>query len=830
MKQSLNGIWRIYSTGGELKYDISAQIPASLYSALLQENIIDDPYYRLNEYITTDISSGSCTFEKSFDLDGEMLSARKLLLRFYGIDTLSEIILNGKVIGTTNNMHREYTFDVTDILEQSGNILTVRFQSPIGYINEKNSKTPLWGVSSTMPGYPHIRKAHYMFGWDWGPVLPDMGLWRGVELIGIRDAVIDNIHIRQEHSNAPKCVTLSADINLNNLSAEELMLSINITAPDGETISVKESIAPSQSKVSVIIPVNKPKLWYPAGYGDQPLYRLSAYIINESTGEKADSRELDIGLRNIIVKQDKLAVGEEFAFEVNGIKIFAMGANYIPEDQIISRCNAKKTEKLLRQCKAAGFNMIRVWGGGYYPDDYFYDTCDRLGLLVWQDFMFACSVYKADIDFCENIKHEFIANVKRLRNHASLALWCGNNEIESMWQYWNIDSDPTYKKDYLRIFEVLIPKVLSFYDPDTSYWPSSPSSGGGFNDSSSEIKGDSHYWDVWHGLKPFTDYFKYKFRFCSEFGFESVPSIKTVKTFAEKQDLNLCSPVMEAHQKCEQGTEKIMYYLAQMSRYPYNFEGLIYATQMVQADAIRLNAEHMRRNRGTCMGCLYWQVNDSNPVISWSSIDYYHRWKALHYCAKRFYAPVLLSADTSDPAKIRLNISSERQDEFTAMIKWKSCTNTGEIIAQGTKEVTVKPLNAEYHLDLTPDATGITKATENTAYIHYSLIEKGIRLSSGTCLLVQPKAFEFVDPKLSFTVTDMGKKLCIAVSASAFAKGVCLDLKHHDCLFTDNWFDIHNGTVNVYVSKANLPDGMTEREFADDLSIVSYYEALKIGE
>ncbi len=823
MKQSLNGKWRLYNSS----YDIKADVPGSLYTALLKEGLIDNPYYRENEYKSTAICDDDCTYEYTFSLNNDIAGSDKKLLKFYGIDTISTIYLNGSYIGSTNNMHREYSFDITDYVMNENNLLMVKIQSPNRYIKEKNEKTPLWGVSSTMAGYPHIRKAHYMFGWDWGPKLPDMGIWRNVEIIGVTGGIIDGVFVRQDHSKVKDhIVSINIDITLSNTDERPLSVAAKITTPDGSEILMRSDS--SAKKLTLSCSVKDAQLWYPRGYGEQPLYGLSVELADSLTGDICDEYCANIGLRTVTVSRENDSKGEEFAFVVNGIKIFAMGANYIPENQLIPKCSISKTERLLKQCCIANFNMIRVWGGGYYPDDWFYDACDRMGLLVWQDFMFACSVYKADVEFCETVKHELIDNVKRLRNHPSLAMWCGNNEIESMWQYWGIDSDPEYKKDYLRLFEVLIPKVLDFYDPVTFYWPSSPSSGGGFNDSGANNKGDSHYWDVWHGLKPFTEYYKYQFRFCSEYGFESIPSIKTVLTFAEEQDLNLMGPVMEAHQKCEAGSEKIMYYLAQMSHYPYDFKGLIYATQMVQADAVRLNVENMRRNRGICMGSLYWQVNDSNPVISWSSIDYYHRWKALHYCAKRFYAPVLISADTSDLNKIRLNVSSERQTTLVAAVKWRSRLNTGEIIAQGYADAIISPLSADYVATLTPAETGITEQLRAHAYIEYSLIEKGMRLSGGTCMLVQPKAFRFVDPRLSFEITDMGNRFQICVCSDAFAKGVCLDLIQGDCLFSDNWFDLHGSSVNVYVSKANLPEGITAEEFADNLSITSYYEALRL--
>ncbi|MGN1088936.1 MAG: glycoside hydrolase family 2 protein, partial [Huintestinicola sp.] len=782
MKQSLNGAWTL-TNANKPETDIPVSVPGTVLGALIDAGLAGDPYYGENEYKTTPLFEDPYVFSRPFSLDDEIIDAHRILIKFYGIDTLSRIFVNGNEIGRTDNMHREYVFDITDnVLED--NILEVRIDSPLQYISEKNRIEPLWGVSSTISGYPHLRKAHYMFGWDWGPKLPDMGIWRDVELIGVTGGLISGFYIRQDHSDVSEGkVKLAMDMTLSHLSDELLTADITVISPDEkEILHITEDMSAGESKRTFSAEINGAQLWYPAGYGAQPLYKVITEIFRTENGQPADRREDVIGLRTVTISRDTDDEGEGFAFEVNGTKIFAMGANYIPEDQILSRRSRQKTEKLLTMCRAANFNMIRVWGGGIYPDDYFYEICDRLGLLVWQDFMFACSVYKADLSFCETVKRELIDNIKRIRNHPCLALWCGNNEIESMWQYWNIDSDPKYKKDYLRLFEALIPKVLDFYDPVTYYHPSSPSSGGGFNDSGAVNRGDQHYWDVWHGLKPFTEYFRYNFRFCSEFGFESLPSMKTIRTFAEDNDLNLCSPVMETHQKCEQGTEKIMYYLAQMSHYPYDFEGLVYATQMVQADAIRLNVENMRRRRGVCMGSLYWQVNDSNPVISWSSVDYYHRPKALHYHAKHFYAPVLVSADTRDMSKIRLNISSERAAAFGAELRWASRTASGEIIAQSTAPVRIEPFSAADVALLTPENTGITEDMRDKAYIEYSLLENGIRVSGGTCMLVRPKAFRFKAPHLSMKVVDMGSRYTIEVSAEAFAKGVCIESKDIDCI------------------------------------------------
>lgn len=826
MKQTLNGIWKLKSS----RYEINADVPGSYCNALLREKLIEDPYYRLNEYKTLPIFDDDVTYEREFDVEESVFSADKKLLRFYGIDTLSEVTLNGEIILRSDNMHRTYTLDVTELLKEKGNELKVKIFSPTKYIAEKNKDTKLWGVSSTMAGYPHLRKAHYMFGWDWGPMLPDMGIWRDVELIGIKSAGIESIYVRQDHSRLYAGeVDLYLEIKAEKLVKNDIYVSAEVSH-EGKLAAFVEGIIDEETDLKLVI--NDAKLWYPNGYGEQNLYGLTVKLTDKN-GILLDEKSMEIGLRTVTVSREKLKHengsdnGEEFAFVVNGLKIFAMGANYIPEDQILPRRSRENAEKLIKACVNSNYNMIRVWGGGIYPDDYFYELCDKYGLLVWQDCMFACSAYRADDEFCENVRAEVLDNAERIRNHASLAMYCGNNEMESMWQYWGLPEEQHhYEQDYLKLFEEVIPKALKEADPDTYYWPSSPSSGGGYDGSGDEHRGDQHYWAVWHSLKPFEDYYDHEFRFCSEFGFESLPNIKTIRSFAVRKDMNLCSPVMEAHQKCERGTEKIMYYLAQMSRYPYTFEGLIYATQMVQSDAIRINVENMRRNRGVSMGSLYWQVNDTNPVISWASIDYFMRRKPLHYAAKRFYAPALLSAAEGDMENIRLNVSTERQKAFDAEIVWHSRKNTGEIIAEGSKKITVKPMSAEYFLTLSSAETGITKENRNEAYIEYALIENEKVISANTLLLVTPKQFDFLAPGITYKVEEEENCFKINISSKAYAKGVWLDLEKADCVFSDNFFDLHADDTEIYVDKTTLSEQLTLEEFEKQLSIVSYYEAL----
>lgn len=832
MIKHLNGKWIMRRADNPGEY-FETTIPASVYDTLIRAGRIPDPYYGENQYGAFEISKADYIFEHIFTADEDIMSCGKIYLRFRGIDTVADVFFNGAPIGRTDNMHRTYEFDVTDKIKEGENAVSVYIFSPVEYIRRMQENEKLWGVSSTTEGFPHIRKAHCMFGWDWGPSLPDMGIWRGVELVGVRGGRIESVYVRQQHSRDG--VTLTFETKLSDIASKNLRMDISLMSPDGAEFLISDDCAAVRNggvkdgsvKVEPICNINRPLLWHVRGYGKQDLYMAKIMLFDGE--EPVDMQEFNIGLRTVEIcrNKDKDGSGEEFCFVVNGTKIFAMGANYIPEDQILARRSPDRTRELLKSCAAANYNMIRVWGGGFYPDNYFYDTCDKLGILVWQDFAFACAVYNADTDFCNNVKQELIDNIRRLRNHASLGMWCGNNEIESAILYWGIPVTDEQKQGYTRLFEKLIPSVIKHYDPQTFYWASSPSSGGNFDEPSAENKGDSHYWDVWHNLKPFGDFRKYKFRFCSEYGFESVPSMKTVRCFASEDDLNLMSPVMEAHQKCEAGNEKLMYYLAHMTHYPYSFEDLSYATQLVQADAVKSCVEHLRRNRGRCMGSLYWQVNDSNPVISWSSIDYFGRWKALHYYAKKFYAPVLCSIDDSDKARLIVNISNETANDFVGKFRWRVRKNDCTVIAEGAENIMVKAFSARDVLTLSSQLTKLDESMYRDHYIEYSLIENNAVISNGTYMFVMPKLFRFLPPEITAAVDKIGDMYRLSVTSKNFAKGVLLDFEDFDCIFGDNWFDLHGQPYYMILNRSALPEGFTEVELSDMIKVKSYYDIIQ---
>lgn len=820
MTINLNENWVMNKCGDEEKFTCS--VPCSVYKTLLEHGKMQNPYWRENEYISTSICDDDYEFSTVVRVDKDILSHENLRLVFDGIDTLGEVYLNGKLIGTTDNMHRIYEFDVKELLHTGENSLKVKISSPNRYIAKKQEERPLWGVNSTMEGYTHLRKAHCMFGWDWGPKLPDMGIWRGVRLECYSYGRILDVHYTQSHSE--DAVEVSCDVHVEGCGCDRA--AVEIYSPDGNLeCSQSVDISGGGEYHKFKCTVENPQLWWANGYGEQPLYKCVVRLIKDE--KTIDENTARIGLRTLTISRDKDKWGEEFCFKLNGKKIFAMGGNYIPEDQIVTRCTEKRTRKLLEQCASANFNFIRVWGGGYYPDDYFYDCCDELGLIVWQDFMFACSAYLLTEEFEKTVRAEVRDNIIRLRNHPSLGMWCGNNEIESAWEYWGLPDDPQSKADYLRQFEEIIPALVKEYSPEIFYWPSSPSSGGGFKDSSSNHAGDMHYWDVWHNLKPIEDFRKYYYRFCSEYGFESLPDIKTVREFADEDmgDFDLMSPVMEAHQKCTQGNEKIMFYLAQMVRYPYSFERLIYSSQLLQADCIRSNVEHMRRARGRCMGSAYWQINDSNPVISWSSIDYFGRWKALHYYAKRFYNPTLISCDDSNPVKPVLNVSNETLETLNCQYRWRLRNNKAQILLEGVGELEIAPLTSQDIAVCDLGGQLESRHDKREKYLEYSLVRDGEVISRGVTLFVRPKEFEFEKPYISVSGAENEQSFVVTLCAQNFAKSVCLDLEEGDCVFSDNWFDIHGSEpVTVTVNKRGCSKKMTLEEFMDRLTVQSNYE------
>ena len=793
-KLSLCGAW-VLDIPGSAFPRVPAQVPGSVYHDLLTAGEIPDPFYRDNENEALKLMDNDFIYSRSFTVPASLLENDAVVLHCDGLDTLATVTVNGCLVGTAKNMHRTYEFDVKSVLRAGENEISVKFDSPTRFIKEAYALSRADGSSDAMVGFPLIRKAHCMFGWDWGPRLPDAGIWRDISILGVKTARIRDVHVLQFHEEGK--VTLEINTHVTELTGSA-DVKVSVTAPDGTVFTAEGEKA--------VMEIENPALWWPNGLGDQPLYTVTVEL-----GDGLDSWSRRIGLRTLTVTRKKDQWGESFSHCVNGVDVFAMGADYIPEDNLLPRVNPERTRRLLEDAKAANMNCVRVWGGGYYPDDFFYDICDELGLLVWQDFMFACAVYNLTEDFEENIKAEFVDNIRRLRHHASLALWCGNNEMEQFVAQGEWVSSMAQKADYIKMYEYIIPKILKVEDPQTFYWPASPSSGGSFDEPQDPNRGDVHYWDVWHGLKPFTDYRNYLFRYVSEFGFQSFPCMETIEAFTAPEDRNVFSYVMEKHQRNASANGRIVSYLSQMYLYPGELTDLVYASQLLQAQAMQYGVEHWRRNRNDsrCMGAVVWQLNDCWPVASWASIDYYGRWKALHYYEKRFFAPVLIScheegilsqntnvnAEPFDLKKTaRLNVSNETLKPFTGKASWALRRPDASVIDSGSFEVNCPAMSAVW----LPQQDFSDKATYD-CYYSYALEDgQGNMVGEGTVLFCAPKHFHFADPQLEARIE--GDE--IVVTAKTYARSVEL-MAGPDTLLSDNYFDMNAGTRRVKILRGN---------------------------
>ena len=784
--QTLNGNWILNEKGSEAY--IEAKVPGSVLSALLVQHRIQDPFFGTNEYEVREIFRRDYYFTREFEVMPELLEQDKIVLCCKGIDTLSKIYINNVPVGMTDNMHRTYNFDIKNYLTYGVNTITIEIDSPINYIENyrpATGKEISYVPQGCMEGDEFIRKAHCMFGWDWAAQLPDIGIWRSIDLIGYSLIRLDDVLIVQHHEK--KKVTLEIRVKAEIIQQGLYIIQGEIVTPEGRVSAITETMEGNEAVLTMEI--EDPKLWWPHGFGEHPLYTVSVYAL-DMNGNEWDSKSYRIGLRTMTVSQERDEFGHEFCFKVNGVKFFAMGANYIPEDSIYSFITKEKIDYLLRAAIKSNFNTIRVWGGGYYPSDTFYDLCDEYGLVVWQDMMFASNVYEMSENFRTSITAEVHDNIKRLRHHASLGLFCGNNGMESAW----VSSDEVryhsdaLRNDYIRMFEQIMPELVAEHAPQVFYWPSSPSSGGKFSNPDDENNGDCHYWNVWDDMEPFTEYRNHNMRFCSEFGFQSFPSIKTVKTFTKEEDRNVFSEVMESHQKNKDANSILLNCISKNFLFPRDFESLLYLTQILQGIAIKYGVEHWRRNRGICMGALYWQLNDSWPVASFASIDYFGRWKALQYMAKNFFAPVAGSIEMNGNVA-SIFVQNETRDIEPRRVKLSLQTFDFRLLFESEYNVEVMPGQCE--LVCSVNFSEYIEGIENRVFLEAVFYDEEDRVTSNEIEVFVPyKRLALDTSSISYSVIELPDEYVIRMMSGGFAAFVELDLRQADAVFSENYFHL----------------------------------------
>ncbi len=832
----LNGTWDIFDAP-KSEFQITGEIPGTLYEALLKHDKIEDPFYGTNEQNQDDILLRDWTFARKFSLTPEMLNSQALFLCFDGIDTIADIKINDKLILHANNMHRKWRIDLKEVgLEAGEHNLEILIYSPKAFAYsqyKKHGVSLMQGNALGTLGTPFTRKAWYSFGWDWGAEIPDSGIWKDCYIKAINKAEIKDAQIITEiqfndYKNFSEIVAEKADLTINLRTTQYDTSALTATATlsgFGEKIIATKEFSPNEANSSLSLSIDKPNLWWTHELGKPNLYTIKVEL--SSNGLLLDTYEQKYGFRTIELVRDNDKQGQTFYFKLNNVPIFAKGANWIPCDTFIPRGMKKGLlEERFADAVAANFNMIRVWGGGIYETDEFYDLADENGILIWQDFAFACYAVPNLEDYLANVQVEVDENVIRLRNRTSLALWCGNNEIDEAWHLWGyVLMFPQHKPANKRLFKEMIPASIAKLDPTRTYWPTSPYSGESGAAPNSPNYGDSHYWAVWHGGLPISAYRKFPTRFMSEFGFESFPDMKTIQEFAEPSDYNFTSKVMETHQKNGAGNRKIMAYMKKEFSIPKTFEKQVTVSQLTQAEAMQYGIDTWRKRRHDfgSMGSLFWQFNDTWPVASWSSVDYFGRWKALQYFAKRIFAPAYCSVMES-PKDGEMWIVNDYREDKNFTVKWSVQGVDGTIYESHSQEILAPA--ADSFLFKTVDIRRYRKGLSRGHLVLFweILNEEGKTESRGHKLFHKPKYFKVKQPTFTTEVTEISPtEFSVQLSSSENAIYTHFNTPF-DFTASDNFFHlIQNEPYEVTFKTWNE---MTLDEFKAGLKVESYYELL----
>lgn len=817
--QSLSGAWQVAQVGDDTWY--TAIVPGCVHTDLLAADVIPDLFYRDNEKHQTWIGETDWLYRRSFTVDASLLMHDKVLLCFHGLDTIATIRLNGSEIGSTENMFRTYEFDVKDSLVAGENQLEIEFTSPMQYarhMDETMGEMAGWIEPMRVNSGAWIRKEPCNYGWDWGPKMPTVGIWRDVELVAFNTGRLSDVLILQEHH--PNVVNLTVKIAAETVSDANVTTNV-VVSYEGEIVAAAKDIA-LDNATEVELTIENPNLWWVSGLGEQALYDVSVTLHDGDT--LLDSDEKRIGLRVLQLETPDDQWGQAMFFTCNGVRFFAKGANWIPASPYPAEPTREDLAMFIKASVDANMNMLRVWGGGIYEDDAFYDLCDEYGIAVWQDFMFACGTYPSMNDeWMANVRQEAIDNVRRLRHHACIALWCGNNEIEQGMM------DPSWVQvvgwdDYHKLFRDLLGGIVREYAPQSSYWQGSPHSPGNEKDAFDQTVGDTHLWEVWHGKQPFEWYRSRQDRFCSEFGFQSFPEPATINEFTAPEDRNITSYVMEHHQRSFIGNGTIIHYMLDWYQLPNGFENMVWMSQILQGMAMKYAVEHWRRNMPRSMGTLYWQLNDMWGAATWASIDWRGRWKALHYMAKRFNNRLLISGvEDMEANTVDVHVTSDELDDIDLTVMCTVTDAQGREIWSERVETTAHA-NTNTHITQFDFSEQVAEYGQRNLLIWLALYREDELVSDNLVLLSRPKHIDFVNPRLAINIQAVAVgQYDVTITAQAPALYVWLEMA--DAKFSDNFFDLqgnHPKTVRV-----TAPDGMSDGDFRAALQVKSLYNTYR---
>ena len=792
-----------------------ATVPGVVHTDLLQNKIIEDPFFRLNERGLQWIDKEDWVYETCFTLAADMMRKENMELVFEGLDTYADVYLNDECILKADNMFRCWSIPVRQYIREENNILKVYFHSPVKIdvpkwdalpyqypaSNDQSENGGLFNKKISI----FARKAGYHYGWDWGPRLVTSGIWRPVYIRAWSDLRINDVFIEQKEVGAGRAV-IAGHVELD---ADKDMNGVLVTITDEVTGRVlgewQADLKRGTNRVTVDFVLHKPKLWWSNGLGEPFLYRFRTDII--AGGELLDSKTERVGIRSLKVVHQPDKDGHTFYIELNGRPVFAKGANYIPSDNFLPRVTPENYKRTILDAAGVNMNMLRVWGGGIYENDVFYDLCDEYGIMIWQDFMFACSMYPAEGALLDNIHQEAVDNVKRLRNHACIALWCGNNECQDAWLGWgwkceierqNKEYADKIWAQYRQQYHVTLPGVVREYAPGTFYWPSSPFAFEG--EMSGTTDGDRHYWSVWHGKAPISDYDSEKSRFFSEYGFQSFPEFESVKRYAPyPEDWDIRSEVMMSHQRGgDHANGLIETYLLNEYKKPRDFRAFLYMNHVLQGDAIKTAIESHRRQMPYNMGTLFWQHNDCWPVASWASRDYYGRWKAQHYYVRKAYDDILISP-VVEGDDLKVYAVSDRLENTSGRLQLQVCQFDGTVVHHWGKSVGISGNDSRVCFSA-PLAKLLEGADRGTVYVRVDYTDKSGRVYHNNYCLGKQKDMDYPKVDLQTEVRSIEGGYEVMVSADKFARAVCLSVDDNESVYSDNYFDVQpKSSVQVQV-------------------------------